>query len=380
MKKILFGTTALATAALLSAGAQAADDGLKLTISGFYNGTVIAGDDDASDHRNVTFENDGEIIFTAEGTAANGLTYGFTTQLEATTSGDQIDEAYLYLSGGFGRFEFGNTNGAAAKMSYAAPMPDKVGFLGVNSPTYWPQGNGANLTTVTTYNVASGDAFKASYFTPRLGGFQFGVSYTPDSCADGSSAGGLATGLSGGSTGCTTDGGFELDNQGVQGQVVEAGLNFSKEFSGITLGLSGTYAWVEYEDTGVALVDAGTDDMTVWNLGANVGFGLGAGTLTVGGSYQHADSALLVDDLDYDAYDAGVQYAQGPWTVGIQYVHGEWDNDVAEEKTWVLGVGGGYTVATGLDVSLGYMHVDNSGDFSDDPVSDLFILGTQLSF
>lgn len=353
MKKILLSTTALATAALLSTSALAADEGLKLTLGGFFSGVVLAGGDGNANTREVSFDSwNSEISFTAEGTASNGLTYGFQVQLEGASVGDQIDEAFLYFSGGFGRIEFGTNDPVAAQMGYVAPSPDANGILTVNSGDY--------MFNAFTYN-SDGDAGKVNYFTPRIAGFQLGLSYSPDGTqdpADGAVAGG-----------------FEPDNNGA-GQQFTAGLNYSKEFSGVTLGLSGTYAFLESEISAPFL-----DDQTSYGFGANLGFGAGAGTITLGGSYLGIDSFGFFKDNDVSAYDVGVQYAQGAWTLGAQSIW--WDEDAFPDTIWGLSVGGGYKVATGLDLAVGYMHWDNQGGgggaFTKED-ADVFLLGSMLSF
>ncbi|WP_422642787.1 porin [Zavarzinia sp.] len=374
MKKILLSTTALATAALLSTSALAADEGLKLTLGGFFSGVVLAGGDGDADTREVSFDSwNSEISFNAEGTASNGLTYGFQIQLEGASVDDQIDEAYLYFSGAFGRVEFGTNDPVAAQMGYVSPSPDVNGILTVNSGDY--------MFNAFTYN-SDGDAGKVNYFTPRIGGFQLGLSYSPDGTQDpkdGAVAGGFESDVT---TVAGPDGILGTADDvvvgSVAGQQFTAGLNYSKEFSGVTVGLSGTYAFLESEIT-----DAGglADDQTSWGLGANLGFAAGAGTVTLGGSYLAIDSFGFLKDNDVSAYDVGVQYAQGAWSLGAQSIW--WDEDSFPDTIWGLSVGGGYKVATGLDLAVGYMHWDNQGggggSFTKED-ADVFLLGSMLSF
>lgn len=354
MKKILLGSTALATAAFLSAGAaNAADEGLKMSVTGWFTGVLMAGADDNANTREVSLDTwDSEIHFNAEGTASNGLTYGFRVELEGSTANDQIDESYLYLKGAFGKIIVGADDSVASAMSYASPAPDTYGILSVNSPNYFLS-SGA---TVTTFNAIGFDATKIIYITPAVGGFQLGLSYSPDSCED---------------RGCV-NGGFEADNDlGVaNGQQFAAALTFSKEFSGVSVGLSGTYTWNETET-------AGLEDVTTYGFGANVGFGLGAGTVTVGGSYLTYQDYLGVSGIDYTAYDAGVQYAQGPFTVGVQSIWGDFDLG-SEDQVWGLSVGGGYEIATGLGLSVGYIHYDKDANVGNN--ADVFLLGTKVAF
>ncbi|MFA5119953.1 porin [Zavarzinia sp.] len=356
MKKLLLGTTALATAALLSAGASAAE-GPKVTVSGFYTGVLMAGDDGIPSDRNVSLDTwNTEVHFNAEGTAANGLTYGAHIELEGTSTNDQIDESFMYLKGGFGQLIIGNDDPVGEKMGYISPAPDAYGILSVNSPNYNFSG-----ATVTTVNEFGGDASKVIYISPQLSGFQFGLSYSPDSCEDNNAAAGSPC----------NNGGFEADNNAGagNGQQFAAALAFSKEFSGVNLGLSATYSWNESEG-------AGLKDVTLYGFGANVGAPVGAGTVTLGGSYLATKNLGGFKDVDADAFDAGLQYAQGPWTVGVQSAW--YSDDGTNDDIYAVSFGGGYEVATGLGVSAGMIHYDRQRNVGSD--ANVFLVGTKLSF
>ena len=58
-----------------------------------------------------------------------------------------------------------------------------VGGEDAQSGTGGVDGDTANLSTVIDLNL--GDVTKAMYFTPRVGGFQLGAGYTPDTGDDG---------------------------------------------------------------------------------------------------------------------------------------------------------------------------------------------------
>lgn len=360
MKKLLLGTTALATAALLSAGTANAAEGLTMSVTGYFTGVMAFGDNGVANGRGVSFEDwDNEIWFTAEGVADNGLKYGFRVELEANTTGDQIDEQYMWLSGGFGKIIFGEDDGASEKMGYTSPAPDNYGILSVNS------GNYVFGSTPTTINN-TGDGTKLTYITPRIAGFQLGLSYAPEACED--------------RQGCLLND-FGVDNDGAGGQQFSAGLNFSKEFSGISVGLSGTYVWQE-DELGIASV---TDDQTSFGFGLNIGFAAGAGTVTTGASYLKIDNLGTIDGDDYEVYDAGVQYAQGPFTIGVQSIWADYSAPTigVDGDVWAMSIGGGYELAAGLGLSAGYIHYDRDSSLGTSLGAfdaDVFMVGSKLSF
>ena len=361
MKKILLGTTALATAVLFSASVQAAEP-VTLKISGYFKGLVAFGDNGVDNARNVSVKSwDSEIQFDAKGVADNGLTYGMRVELEGNTVGNQIDESFLYFQGGFGKIEVGYDDAVANQMHYMAPIPDALALLQINSPNYaW---GGATAQTID--KLFDTDSAKLIYFTPRMAGFQLGVSYAPD------------VNYNNNGTSLGSDADFTLDNDAAYGQNFSAGVNYNQKFDAITVGVSATYSWYEAETA--------PDDATYWGLGANLGFGLGGGTLTVGGSYaQNKDRFASGVLADTEAYDAGVKYVMGPWSLGADYIWQDYGRS-GNDEMWGASVGGGYTLAPGLDLSAGYIHYDRDASLTTvpadgDATSDVFILGTGVKF
>ncbi len=364
MKKLLLGTSALTSAMMLSAAAHAAEP-MALTISGYFEGVVVAGDDDIKGNRGLAFDSwNTELHFDAKGVTDGGLTYGFHIELEGITTGDQIDESFLYLSGGFGQLEFGSTDSVGGKMSYLAPQPEPSGIINLNSPDYFPAAR-RGLGTVTTIigqtsAFGAADAVKVNYFTPRIAGFQLGVTFSPDSCED---------------AGCTLGGNFAAKPPGGAGapnRDYEAALNFEREFGAISLAASAAYSRV---------TQRGGPDEDGYAAGLNVGFGMGSGSVTVGGSYLAYRDMGLIKNADYDAFDLGARYATGPWTAGVSYINGDTNGAGGGLTTWGLALGAGYALAPGLALAGGYEHYDRSTDgVGNDQSANIFLLGTELSF
>jgi len=173
MYKLLMGTAA---AALLVSPAMAGPMGV--TVGGYYNSVVYSQDVDGADTRDIGIHNDAEIIFKGKGKANNGLEIGFQVQLEAEGSGesDHIDENYIYVKGDFGKVEIGAENNAAYKQQVMAPK-----FLGWK--TY--DNNFKTWSQVSDFDKphldgVESDALKINYYSPKINGFQFSYSLTPD--------------------------------------------------------------------------------------------------------------------------------------------------------------------------------------------------------
>jgi len=193
MRKHLLRTSALALVAANACTASAAEWEVK--VGGYMEQFVAYANSDVSgggDFDGIDSKQDSEIHFLPTITLDNGLTIGADVQLEGFTSSDQIDESSMFIDGSFGRVVLGSEASAGYLMFYAAP---DVTFLNVNSGSttafipYSGTTAGADIflgTLGTTYleNVLNDNAQRFTYFTPRFGGFQLGVSYARDTLQD----------------------------------------------------------------------------------------------------------------------------------------------------------------------------------------------------
>lgn len=378
MKKLLLGTTALAGALMLSGtGPAMAADPMTLAISGFFEGVVIAGDDDISGSRNLSFQAwNSEIIFKAKGVTDGGLTYGFTVEVEGITTADQIDEAVLYFQGGFGKLELGSQDGVADQMKYISPAPEPSGIINLNDPDYFPNNPGGVVGLVNkpaTWLKTTGDQVKANYFTPRIAGFQAGATFTPFKCED---AACFATTTTGGfapeaAVGGGPAGAFDYRYE------YEAAVNYTNRFGIVTVG--GDIAFSQAKVKGG---DPTKSDEEGYSAGLTLAVPAGPGKVTVGGSYAAFRDLGLVKTADLDSFDLGVNYVTGPWSGGVQYLHTEFDRPTgtADQESWAVAVGGGYALAPGLALAAGYLHYDRSIDGGVDQNANLFLLGTEFTF
>ena len=151
MKKILLAGTAIVGAAILASPAQA---DLKIDLGGHFRGYGVFADNDetggagtSNDLRGFEFKRDMEVHFSGETTTDSGLTVGVHAELDLGNEGanesgatvlpaqpgyfsftdndpNQLDEAYIYFSGGWGRVNFGSEDGAAYLLQVAAPSAD----------------------------------------------------------------------------------------------------------------------------------------------------------------------------------------------------------------------------------------------------------------
>jgi hypothetical protein len=362
----------------MASSAMAAEK-IKVGVGGYFNAFAVFIDQDdgvgepGANRRDHTLQREGEIIFNGKTTLDNGLEVGVQVQLEAETCGDQIDESFIWFEGGWGRVNVGAENSAAYLMLYGAPTAILGwGVLSPNMAAVQPGTNAAGNQPLLPVHL-SGDAEKLTYFTPRIAGFQLGVSYTPDGCEEN---GGSQTGVNCGGQGT----GGELDNNNV-GEIFELGVNYVQKFGDFNVAVSGSYGTGNDETPGV-----NSEDPVEWHLGANVGFG----GFTVGASWIEREDSIATavgggSGVDSRDYTLGVRYATGPWGVGLTYGHREVDvpNAGGEDEVDLIEVGASYALGPGVDLSGGVQFVeiqDGAGLAANENDGLVFILGTTLSF
>ena len=316
MKKILLGSTAIVTAGMImSAPVMAAGhaEKMKLKVGGYMEQWVgfTSGDDGVSqDYSGFDIKSDAEIHFKGSTKLDNGMTIGVNVQLEASQNGDQIDESYMIVKGSFGEINIGDENSAMYKMHYA---PSDYG-IGINSGdvTAWNQpladAEGDSISKGSSFRAPFGatyiepeavnDSTKITYYTPRVSGFQLGMSYAPDASQDSNA----------------------LPNRDAQNSdYVMVGANFVQKMGGMNIGISGGYGTAT--DT-----NAGADEPEATSFGIKVGMG----GISAGVSYANFSDH---GNKDAEGINAGVAYSAGPMGVSLAYFHGEKDGNNGSAAT-----------------------------------------------
>lgn len=341
MKKLVLGT---AFAALSMAPAVAGP--IAVTVGGYYNSMVYLVDSDntGADYTDQSLQEDAEIIFKGKGVADNGIEYGFQVQLEASTSSDQIDEHYIYVKGGFGQVILGAENSAAYLMQVSAPS-----FLG------WKtfDNNFETWSEVAKYEKPlhdnySADANKLTYMTPKVGGFQFGVSLTPS--AENSGGAGAGSTLL-----------LQQDN-GKYEDVMSYGVSYGGDLGGAKVKLSYTYE--EGEKSNV--------DDSEYAVGAQLGFA----NFTFGGHYFEADEP---NGNDWEIMHYGAAYKMGDTTLGFAIQNQE-DPTASNTNndTDILILGGSTNLMSGVKLTYSYEQVQSDDTSKGD--SDFIGVGLLLKF
>ena len=383
MKKILLGTSGLFGAVALFAGAAAAQTPT-VTVGGFLDFQAGFIDDDVANSRSSAFRNDSEVSIRVDGKSDSGLGYGAVLDIEADVTNDSDDEGtnaartYLFLDSGIGRLELGSNTGAAEAMridassiaratggidgswTYFANQPqdsgagalvtlnsggtlDGVPFISVPS---LPAGHGL---TQGLGNESADNANKISYYSPRLSGFQLGLSYTPELQDRGQF--------------------IQTDRtQSAASDVIDAAVSYEGSWDNVSLGLSGAY------QTGSGAI--GSEDIDAYNIGASLGF---AG-FSVAGSYGDWGDSLNTSGVDADYWTVGAGFDIGAVGASVTYLESSLGTNDFEN----LVLGADYSLAAGLTpyVEASFFEFEGTDSLAAAANNDgtAIIVGTQLAF
>ena len=330
-KHLMAGTALIAATMLVAGGAVAADKKMmkpSISVNGYYDALISGtleeehkrgGQDMAPDEPAVDVWNDAEIHFNGRATTDNGMKIHARVELEGAqhhSTSDPIDEYFLSVSGSFGQIIIGGTGGAPVKMltglsgSWATSVGETLSFdvndripnAGV-SPAGAPRGHGHYAMQHS--RLDTGDAQKVTYISPKLGGFQLGVTYSPtrnngdDNSANVNTAG---------------------PHDGLEGAV-----NYSGKFGDVGFAIGAGMTSYQGAD------DAVDDDRSDW---------LVAGRIDFGGGFRVAAAHKQVTDENKaqqgQLTDVGVRFAQGANSFSLVGVVGEMDNSQAS-YTAVMG-------------------------------------------
>ncbi len=188
MKKQLMTTTALVAAGVIASSGAALGAGKPiLKLGGWFEGIVGIADQDedvVGNRVGLDVQQDSEVFFKGSVKLDNGIKITTRVELEgqSSNSGDTIDEAYMGIKGKFGEIRIGSEDNAAHLMTtrYMGSWATNVGQnTNFDIGDWVERPPGHKGSTVNRLDLGEGDSEKLTYFTPRFGGFQVGVSYMP---------------------------------------------------------------------------------------------------------------------------------------------------------------------------------------------------------
>ncbi len=355
MKKLLLGSTALVVGGVMAAPAMAADP-IKIGVGGYYTFYGAAGNIDPTYALNGTFTSykgfsiiqEGEIHFIGQTKLDNGTSVGITVELEgwdpsSATANAQIDEAFLFAFGDWGRMELGSRDAATYRMYYGTPSAF-IGWGAIQhnhnyiNASVQANNKGYARTMATTITPTWQDVNRVNYFTPRFAGLQIGIGYAPKLNASATNTPGVISGPGNGAGIC----GYNNATNVAQcpsadyawQDLFDVGANYLNKFGDFTVALYGAFAYASFVPgfqpfAGAAnmVTGANLSAWKQWVAGAQFGF---AG-FTVGGAVGWDNNGLGGNyytgvDNDTRFYTAGVMYETGPWQMSAMWA-GFWNTN-----------------------------------------------------
>lgn len=371
MRKALLGTTAIVGSSLLLG--SAADAKPVVNIGGTLDFQVgwtsqdregwsptPGGTIGSATERGYAFYQRTLLLVNATDKTDNGTTWAFKLNLNADADGgpnaanglrdgtarDASDRATLDLSDTWGQVSLGADYGVFRTLSFGSKDATKsAGTGGVDGN--WARWynrttvSGSRFESATTVRDATTSS-RVSYVTPRVFGFQAGVSYAMDRTSIGRFRSAEANGT-------VSTAASNLEQNFWAGAV-----NYVNKFGDFDVGAS------------FALEEASNSNELVQNTRAwHTGFIVGYGSWKVGARYAaNPDSianASTSTNNDYKQYDVGLGYTTGPWSLAVSYLRQQngISNSTGSASNDVFAFGTTYDMGGGLQLYGEIFHAES---------------------
>ena len=363
-------TTALALTGGLAAAPASAADMLSVGVGGYMQQWfgMSSVDDSAKPMKEggVAQQSDSEIIFKGKLEADNGLTFSVKVEVEANSAshdheyedGDEktgksssnaIDESQLTVSGTFGQIVLGAEDGASVITHHGVR---DAGF-GINCGDVgaWINGIDSCKDGLETAGHQFGDGNGVSYYSPRVGGVQFGMTYVPNGSQEGNTA--------------------SLNNN--DADTWSIGGNYKGDFGGANVAVFAGHR-EHSQDMG--------DAYSFSNFGLQVGMGAFSFDVAYAASDDGSDEGKKKDSADdYEVVGAGAMYTDGPMSVSLSHMMVDHDNGTEQSATMLSG---SYTLAPGVAWSTSIFAAEKDRVGGDDDGTSVegsgFVTGFQIGF
>jgi hypothetical protein len=410
MKKI----TLLATAvSVLFAGNVSADD-LSMKLSGrfsfeggFAKQSNLSNSEKyvTSNRKNLGMNSNAYVGVRAEA-ESEYMKYGAQLGIYTATrqsGASSYERSHLFMESDYGKVELGSNWDVGTKMTITALTVARAS--GDNAENYAmldvKNDGGQILDSQALFptfflnkldNNNRESTRKVTYYTPKFGPLQFGISYIPDSSNFGSVA--LKDTLASDDATKTyqLSGGKKYVESKIVKDAISAGVTLEHHMTDVTsvkLAVTSEYG---KPAKNAMLTDSGIE--TKYKLAKlnsyNVGAILTTGSFSFVGSYTDAGKSLTSSqvygsDRKTRYYSAGAVYAQGP--VGFSASYYKTDKNKNKSNTYVIGTD--YTLAPGFQPYAEVAFFDGKSKipavYNDSPASTkfkgtVFLLGMNLSF
>jgi len=318
-----FKLAAVSSAALMIAAAPALAAGPTLKLGGYYDQKLSISNEDTNRGTTSDLEvrNDVEIYFLGAATLDNGIKIKTRVELEGGTVGDgnrdggnvpdggdtafdQIDEAFVTISGSFGSIKVGHSDTAAKGMTtglqgtWISNVGENLAFN--TSKLFSRQNNGASLIEARGTPAAqmdlNSDGEQISYTTPSFGGFQVAVGYA--------------------SNNRETFDGLEGANSAFNDDIFDIGVRYMGKVGDVSFRVGGGMATANNNNV------VNEEDDKQWMFGGSARFG--AIQLAASYSQEEARNALTTElGHETNTLELGVRAWMGPNQFSLAYSRSE---------------------------------------------------------
>ena len=364
-KQLMAGTALVAATMFIAGGAVAAEKKMmkpSISVNGYYEGVVggILDEDSGADTSALDTRTDAEIHFNGRATLDDGMKIHARVELEgqnnhsaANAGGDPIDEYFVSVSGSFGKIILGGTGGAPVKMltglsgSWATGVGENLSF-----DDGWVQSmsDGPDFHRIRHSRLDTGDAEKVTYISPKFGGFQVGLTYSPNRQNNDSNA--------------------RNDTTGQPHDGLEGAVNYSGKFGDVGFGVGAGMTAYQGGTAG----GAANQDMSDWLVAARLDFGGGFRV-----SFAHKRTTDENEANQATVTDIGARFVTGANQFSLAGMHGEMDmGDASHTK-----IMGSYArvIGPGAKVHLNLLWNESENNAGDAQNSGLAgIVGVKVGF
>jgi outer membrane protein OmpU len=267
-----------------------------------------------------------------EGVLQNGMKYGallefrqnFAAPVAASVGGNTtastlfVRRATGYIgSDQLGTFRFGQTDGPATLFLTGTFEGFDDGGWNGDLPAFIPGGAAAAWPFPSQSALYGSD--KVVYLSPNFYGFDFGVSYAPNTSVLQNNGGGCNAGSPGG---CDRQSSSILPSDiGRRTNMIEAQARYRGTFGGVGLAVAGGYIGAGHVNNGGLPGQLNYKNQDILDIGATLTFGgFSFGGYVQNGSYNGATfNTMPGGGQRATAWVGGAQYQTGPYTVGAHY-------------------------------------------------------------
>jgi len=332
-----FKLAAVSSAALMLAAAPAMAEGPTLKLGGYYDQkmSIQSQDSSALVQSDVDVRNDVEIYFLGGATLDNGIKIRTRVELEGGTNDvtttsdagnrvngaqatfDQIDEAFMTISGSFGSVKLGMSDTAAKGMTtglqgtWASNVGENITFNG--GKLFVRPGTVTARSTPGAQMDGNSDGEQISYTTPSFGGFQVSAGYAQNALE--------------------TFDGLTTAAQASDGDIVDIAARYTGKFGDVGFKVGGGYMQANEQAVGL-------EDSSQWMFGGSVRIA----AFQLAASYSRQDQttnssgAITIEEVD--TLELGVRAWMGPNEFSLSYLRSEANSPTAtvdgDEESYIV--------------------------------------------